>query len=80
MLYEHRKRGINVFWVTLGSLVIEMRRFERTYIRHLQKSRTPSFLKMKALLSSETSETKNQATQCNIPEDLKTNKIKFSST
>jgi hypothetical protein len=32
MLYKHRKRKIQVFWVTLSSLVIEKRHFERTYI------------------------------------------------
>jgi hypothetical protein len=40
--------------VTLSSLVIEKRRFERNYILHLQESRTPSFLKKKAILFSET--------------------------
>jgi len=69
-LYERSKRKIRVFMVTLSSLVIEIRRFESTYILHLQESRTPSFLKMKAIRFSETSETRKSYKQCNIPEDL----------
>ena len=69
-LHERSKRKIRVFWVTLSSLVIEIRRFERTYILHLQESRTPSFLKMKAKRFSETSETRKSDKKCNTPEDL----------
>jgi len=69
-LYERSKRKIRVFWVTLGSLVIEIRHFDRTYILHLQESRTPSFFKMKAIRFSETSETRKSDKWCNIPEDL----------